>query len=342
MITGHGDDIFNYPDIRINFSSNVYNHFNHGPLFAHLASRLSSISNYPEPSQVRVERMIAEKLAMSCQKVMVTSGATEAIYLTAMAFRGSRTEILSPTFSEYADACRIHGHSVSFVGRLADINHQTEMVWLCNPNNPTGSVYNREELFSCIRRYPHTVYVIDASYSPFTFEPLITPSEAVSFSNVIMIHSMTKQYAVPGLRIGYITAPVALLNRIRAFQTPWSVNSMAQEAALYLLEHGDNYVLPVVELLRERERLAQTLIRCEGVDVYPSHTHILLCRLHDGTAVELKRRLAQDYGILIRDASNFHGLTPAHFRIAVQDKEENDELMAAMHEIIHSSHVSTH
>ena len=340
MITGHGDDIFNHPDIRINFSSNVYSHFNHESLFAHLASRLRLIQNYPEPSPARVERKISEKLNISFQEVMATSGAIESIYLVAMAFRDSRTMILSPTFSEYADACRTHGHSVSFVQSMEDITGQTETVWLCNPNNPTGTVLNREELLGCIRRCSQTVFVIDASYSPFTLEPLVTPAEAMSFPNVIMIHSMTKEFAVPGLRIGYITAPIALLQRIRAFQMPWSVNSLAQEAALYLLDHSEDYVLPVAELLRERERMAQVLSQGEGVDAYPSQTHILLCRLHHGTAAELKRHLAHDYGILIRNASNFHGLTPAHFRIAVQTSEENDELVAAIHEIIRSSHVS--
>ncbi len=271
MITGHGDDIFNHPDIRINFSSNVYSHFNHESLFAHLASRLRLIQNYPEPSPARVERKISEKLNISFQEVMATSGAIESIYLVAMAFRDSRTMILSPTFSEYADACllmgckeqenseyadacRTHGHSVSFVQSMEDITGQTETVWLCNPNNPTGTVLNREELLGCIRRCSQTVFVIDASYSPFTLEPLVTPAEAMSFPNVIMIHSMTKEFAVPGLRIGYITAPIALLQRIRAFQMPWSVNSLAQEAALYLLDHSEDYVLPVAELLRERER----------------------------------------------------------------------------------------
>ena len=118
MINGHGDDVFNYPDIRINFSSNVYNHFNHEPLFAHLARCLHSVKNYPEPSPVRVEQTVAAMLGISSRHVMVTSGATEAIYLVAQAFRGSRTAILSPTFAEYADACRVHGHRLCHVNGL--------------------------------------------------------------------------------------------------------------------------------------------------------------------------------------------------------------------------------
>ena len=338
MINGHGDDVFNYPDIRINFSSNVYNHFNHEPLFAHLARCLHSVKNYPEPSPVRVEQTVAAMLGISSRHVMVTSGATEAIYLVAQAFRGSRTAILSPTFAEYADACRVHGHRLCHVNGLAEWQGCSDMFWLCNPNNPTGTVLERDVLTDCIREHPDTVFVIDASYAPFTSEPLVSAAEAVALPNVVMIHSMTKEFAVPGLRIGYITAPETLTGRLRGLQMPWSVNSLAQEAALYLLAHRNQYALPLAALLQERERVAQALQQVGGIGVHPSDTHILLCRLLRGTAADLKQRLAQDHGILIRDASNFHGLTPAHFRIAVQTPAENDELVAAIKKTLSTGH----
>jgi len=324
MINGHGDDIFNHPGIRINFSSNVYNHFSHEKLFAHLADHFFLVGNYPEPSPVRVERRLAEQLGLLPEEVMVTNGATEGIYLIAMASQGGRTSIVAPTFSEYADACRMHRHEVRFVSSLQEITDYTDVAWLCNPNNPTGTVTDIETLRQHIRRLPDTVFVIDASYAPFTRQPLLSPTEAATLPNVIMIHSMTKEFAIPGLRIGYLTGPSPLLGRIRALQMPWSVNALAQEAALYLLAHRDDYRLPLDELMNERQRVAEALQHTGLIDVHPSQSHILLCRLRQGTAAQLKHRLATKDGILIRDASNFQGLTPAHFRIAVQSPEENN------------------
>lgn len=107
MLNGHGDDLQRYKNIRINFSSNVYNHFNHDGLFAHLAACLPRVVNYPEPAPVSLERKLASMLDLNPAEVMVTNGATEAIYLIAQAFQGAASSILQPTFAEYQDACRM-------------------------------------------------------------------------------------------------------------------------------------------------------------------------------------------------------------------------------------------
>ena len=144
-----------------------------------------------------------------------------------------------------------------------------------------------------------------------------------------MLHSMTKRFAVPGLRLGFLTAGDELLSTLRRRQKPWSIGSLAHEAALYLIAHAHDYVLPTAALVSEAQRMARALEATGLVDVHPTDSHILLCRLRHGTAADLKERLARR-GLLIRDASNFHGLTPAHFRIAVQSREEDDALLRAI------------
>ena len=327
MISGHGDDAYSYADVRLNFSSNVYNHFSHEGLFAHLAKRLNIVQHYPEPVPHTLETALAQRLGLETGSVMVTNGATEAIYLTALAFRGCTSAIIVPTFSEYSDACRLHGHKVTFVHRLDDIPPKTELVWLCNPNNPTGTVIPKERLLSFIQCHDSMLFVVDASYAPFTTKLLLTPSEAAALTNVIMIHSMTKEFAIPGLRLGYLTGSHQLLGQIGQGRMPWSVNGLAQEAGLYLLAHIEDYLLPLEMLLHERLRLGEALEASGVCDVMPSDTHILLCRLRDGSAAELKEHLVRQHGILIRDASNFEGLDSRFFRIAAQIPVENDELI---------------
>lgn len=330
MTDGHGDDIHRYDDIRINFSSNVYCHFNHDGLFEYLSRQMESIRNYPEPSQDTAAKAVAEAIHLQPEEVMVTNGATEGIYLTSLAFRRSLSAIVVPTFSEYADACLMHEHRIVCINSLDDIPQETHLAWICNPNNPTGRVHDKATLLQIVKSRPNTLFIIDASYAPFTRKPLISPTEAVSMPNILMLHSMTKEFAIPGLRLGYITANKSLLCKIRALQMPWSVNSMAQYACQYLLSHRQDYTLPLDMLLQERIRVSKAFEDCGMIETMPSDTHILLCRLKNAKASFLKDNLARNHGILIRDASNFAGLDDTYFRIAVQTPAENNQLINAI------------
>ena len=336
MIEGHGDDAYKYQGIKVNFSSNVYNHFCHEGLFCHLADKLDNVVSYPEPAPTHLEECLAMLLGLQKEEVCVTNGATEAIYLIAQTFRRSQSAILMPTFAEYRDACQIHEHKIRFIynSQLDNTCHLSpvtcQLLWLCNPNNPTGSVLDKDVLVQAIEKEPNTLFVIDASYAPFTEEPLLTAAEACQFPNVLMLHSMTKEYAIPGLRLGYITAHKNLLGEICRQRMPWSVNQVAIDAGFYLLAHSDEYNLPVHELMQERQRVAERLSALGCIEVWPSQTHILLCKLRIGKAAALKEYLATEHGLLIRDASNFVGLDDSFFRIAVQEKNENDTLIKAI------------
>ena len=322
MIQGHGDDRYRFQrEIRADFSSNVYSHVDLEPLKAHLRAHLDVIGRYPEPEPYTLEKALAVRLGIDPAAVCVTAGSTEAIYLIAHAFAGSRSTILQPTFSEYADACRLYGEN-----RAAE----RAIFWLCNPNNPTGTVIPKEQLIQAIEENPKTVFVIDQSYGFFTREPLLSAAEAVRYSNVIQLHSMTKRYAMPGIRLGYITASPALIERIRAVRMPWSVNALAIEAGLYLCAHPDMALIDLPALLTETQRLRDHLNAIPGLTAEPTQTHFFLCRLASVRASDLKQRLADDYGILIRDASNFEGLDEHCFRIATQTPDENDLLADAI------------
>ena len=334
MIDGHGDDSYKYArEITSNFSSNVYNKVDLSGLHAHLCERMASISAYPEPQPYTLEARLALRHHLAPAEVCATNGATEAIYLIAQAFRDTRTAILQPTFSEYADACRMHGHRLSSIYTLTDeLPEEVRMLWLCNPNNPTGEVCDKGFLMQYIEQHPLVCFVIDQSYEFFTLQPLFTAAEAAEYPNVLLLHSLTKRYAIPGLRLGYVTANAGLLQNLRLNRMPWSVNQLAIEAGLHLLKNGVPDAMDMPTYLQECARLGSALQALGGLEVWPTDTHFMLVRLRFGKASALKEYLANEHGMLIRDASNFEGMDETCFRIATQTPEENNRLVAAIGE----------
>lgn len=331
MIEGHGDDRYKYGHIRADFSSNVPAGIDHTALRVHLAAHLTDIGRYPEPEPYTLERELAAHLGLDPAQVVATNGATEAIYLAAhlMARQGGRSAIVEPTFAEYADACRIHGLEPEPVRDPFIPATGYSSLWCCNPNNPTGRIWERARLLAAIDARPETIFVIDQSYEAFTLKPVLSTVEAAARPNVILIHSMTKCYAVPGLRLGYLTASAALCERLRRLRMPWSVNVLAIEAGRFLLREGVGG-FSLEAMLTEAERLTEALRTMGVFRPLPTDTHFFLVETEYSTAAEIKEWLAREEGILIRNADNFHSLTPRHFRIAAQTHADNDLLIAAL------------
>ena len=345
MINGHGDDIHNYANVRINFSSNIYAGFSHQGLYEHLKKSMHLITSYPEPSPLSLEKSLAEFHGVSCNEIMVTNGATEAIYLIARAFHDYQPDIPQPTFSEYADACReattvpdafpsgsVASTTVPEAATVPDdlsSGRPSLLTWLCNPNNPTGHVIPKQRLLHDIASHPADIFVIDSSYAAYTDQDTPSALDIVSHDNAIMLCSMTKDYGVPGLRLGYIIANSRLLERVNSQRMPWSVNTLAIEAGKYLIAHCVEFQFPLATLLAERQRMEEEIHEI-GILTSHSDSHMLLCQLPNGSARELKDYLANHHGILIRDASNFPTLTQQHFRIAVQTPDDNNQLISAL------------
>ena len=179
----------------------------------------------------------------------------------------------------------------------------------------------------------HDLVVLDHSYENYTDEHIMSPRWGCRTPYSIQIHSMTKSYGIPGLRLGYITAHESLIARIRENLRPWSVSALAIEAGKFLLQHDELLCKPD---LQEAQRLAESLKNLWGIIVTPSQTNFMLCRLVHYTSAELKDYLAREHHILIRDCSNFRGLTHHYFRVASQTPEENDALVNAINQFITS------
>lgn len=318
MITGHGDDAYQYPGIVSDFSSNICAHAPHQRLMEHLTQKAGLISHYPEPEAWSLERLVAERYAIDPACVVVTNGATEAIYLVAQTFPMA-ANIPQPTFSEYEDACAMFPPATD--GR--------QSLWLCNPNNPTGSVLAEDMLEPLLESYD--LIVVDQSYEDYTPHDILSPRQAIRHEKIVQIHSMTKTYGVPGLRLGYITASASLARLLRMNLRPWSVSALAVECGLYLLQHDELRLKPD---FAEAQRLWHELNQLDGVSVRPTDTNFMLCHMDNHTAADLKDYLVREHGILIRDASNFRGLTPGHFRVATQTPAENDALVSAINQFL--------
>ena len=339
MIEGHGDDLYKYSSpITANFSSNLTNWIDPTPLKDYLHEHIGeAISIYPEPQPYTLESHIAETLGVQPGQVCVTNGATEAIYLIAQSFAGERSTVLQPTFSEYADACRIHGHHITSLFHLpknGKLPEALRMLWLCNPNNPTGEVQEKHTLLQLAENNSHVIFVIDQSYENFTLKPLLTTQEAVKRLNILQIHSLTKRYSMPGLRLGYLTGDSSLLHHLRTRRMPWSVNGVALMAGLFLMNHPEAMPFDLPGCLKETARLQSRLRQTGGVDVWDTDTHFMLARLRMGKASALKDYLAREHGILIRDASNFDGLDATYFRISTQLPQNNEQLIKAIQQWI--------
>lgn len=330
MIEGHGDDLWKYEGlVKYNFSTNIHSCFDHSKLMRVLAEAAASVESYPEPQPRRLENAVAEMVGCNGDEVFVSNGATDSIYTVAMNFAGKSSAILIPTFREYQDACAIHSHKITFITNLSELQPQHYLLWLCNPNNPTGNVIPAEILLEMAHNHPEKIFIIDQAYSDYTLLPTITPRQAADAGNIILLGSLTKRFAVPGLRIGYAIASAPLISSLKKWRMPWPLSGPSIAGALYLIKNRNEYNIDAESLHSEALRISDNL-RKMGIKVEPSDCNFILCKLPQGKAAEMKDRLVENYGILIRDASNFEGLTDAHFRIAAQDPSANNLLINAI------------
>jgi len=336
MLWGHGDErASGAKPIRANFSSNVRRDERLlEELRAHLFSNFSrSAGTYPEVCAESLAEAVAEHEGVKKENIFITNGATAAIYLLAQRYRGSASCVVIPTFSEYEDAALQHGHRLNFATREAFMQgaiSSGELLWLCNPNNPTGEVFPRTQLLGLIDRSPSQLHLIDTAYQELCDADPLRASDAVERENLLLVKSLTKVFPIPGLRLGYTVGPGERIRSLSGHCVPWSVNGLAIAAGQFLLPHRER----VVAAARE-ERLEAQRLRCEidGLAGFQSHstsTHFFLVEMKEPASAQLKTWLLEQDGLLVRDAANFRGLDRRFIRIAAQTPEENRWLVEAL------------
>lgn len=333
MLHGHGDDGYRYnQEIRADFSTNVWYGGEPSGLKEHLFAGWPAVNRYPEVLAENLGRKIALHHHLDAAGILVASGTTESIYLIAHAFKGHETTIVFPGFAEYEDACRMHDHRIQFLDwDEVDITTRfnSSLVFICHPNNPTGLLFDHLQVI--IQSNPATVFVIDEAFIDFTLSAPSLIGLTGEYANLIILRSLTKAFAIPGLRLGYIAASVPLIQKLTLYKMPWTVHTLAIEAGHFIFDNQAVNEIPLRQLLQDKEDFIRNLQQVP-VHTYRSHTHFFLAETACGTAGELKQYLLGQHGILIRDASNFRGLSSRHFRLATLSPSKNELLVAALHE----------
>ena len=304
--------------------------------------------HYPDSEAAELREALARHHGLVPEHICVANGSTELIYLMPRLVSGRRGLVIAPPFSEYARSLLREGWTVDYLDlspdggfslspealerRLAD---GYDLLFLGNPGNPTGKLITRGEiaaLFQLCRRHG-AFLVIDEAFIDFSEEESAKSLVAGTGGGVVL-RSLTKFYAIPGLRLGYAVGCREVIARLAALRAPWSVNTLAQAAGLASLADPAYAARTRGFIAAERERLAAGLTALPGLSVYPSAANYLLVRLGGGlTAGELAAGLLAAR-ILIRDCASFRGLDERFFRVAVRSREENDRLVDAVAELL--------
>ena len=307
-----------------------------------ISSRIADLAHYPDPDCTELVQVFCERYGALPDEVLMGNGSTELLFLLPQICGKMRALIPCPAYVDYARAAKIAGVAVEplllreeegFVPDLAEIGgllRGDELLFLGRPNNPTGRMVPAASVRDLALRHPGTLFVIDEAFADFApeAEPLIASGRP---ENVIILKSLTKFYAMPGLRLGAAVGTPELIRRLRDRMPPWSVNTLAQDAGEACLRDRD-YAAETLRFVGERRsELMAELGTLPGLFVYPGAANFLLIRSDRGDldAPEIARRLLAE-GIAVRDCANFMGLDRRFFRIAVRTAAENERLIQGL------------
>ncbi len=309
-----------------------------------LLSSFDRLVHYPDNEAVELKEALVRLHGIEATHIAVANGSTELIYLVPRLVGGRRGLIVAPPFSEYAKSLRRAGWEIDYLElkpeegfslSLASLEQRLsrgyEALFLCNPGNPTGKLVSLGDMADVIRlcRESGTFLVLDEAFMDFCEEES-AKRLVVEGGGGVILRSMTKFFAVPGLRIGYALAHESVVGEIAALREPWSVNTVAQVAGVASLADGDYRERTIRYVTGERDFLTAGLAAVPGLKPYPSAANYILIEILTGmSAAELQQRLLQEH-LLIRDCANFVGLSGRFFRVAVRTREENERLLAVL------------
>jgi threonine-phosphate decarboxylase len=227
------------------------------------------------------------------------------------------------------------GFELNVEGLLFTLTQGYDALYLCNPNNPTGILTAKEEMKRILTQTEREKvwFILDEGFIDFEEEESLK-REAETSTRLILLRSLTKFFALPGLRVGYMISNPEVIEKFRRKKEPWNVNTLAQIAAVESLRDNGYRSRTNKFIPQERDLLIQGLRSIPGFIPYPSAANYLLVQLHPSlnlTAAELREKLILR-GILIRDCNSFHHIGPYFFRIAVRSRKENRFLLKALHQ----------
>lgn len=304
-----------------------------------------AISCYPDSEATEFRQCLSQRLAVAPDNILAGNGAVELIRLIALTYfrNGDSVLILEPTFGEYEVACHIAGAEVfkqwvsadeGFAPRIKETvslirQRRPKGVFICNPNNPTGKYLSRREVEMILDTLRDGLLILDEAYIAF-IDGSWASIDLISRGNVVIVRSMTKDYALAGLRLGYAIASQEIITALRRVCPPWNVNVVAQKAGVIALGDKDYLERCQQEIRQAKQFLISQLCRI-GFTLVPSSTNFFLVRVGDANAFHTALLKC---GILVRDCTSF-GL-PEYVRIAPGTMPECQKLIATIQALKHN------
>lgn len=302
-----------------------------------ISASLEEITHYPDPDTSEFTQAISEYTGVGVESIVVANGTTELLYLLTRVIPAKRVLIPVPSYIDYVKASKLAELPVTtfelsekddFRLCIEDFKSQIQVddiVIVGTPNNPTGTICDRKDLLSLANGFPDTIFVFDEAFLDFIEERV---SLAGCASNIVTINSMTKLYAVPGLRVGYGVFPPELAALIRAALPPWTVNSLAQIVGAKALKDKKYQSETRIQCRELRIELEAGLKHLTELKCYDSSVNYILIKLKNGQDCSPLVDFCLDHGIMIRKCDNYNGLDASFIRVAVRTEKENALLLS--------------
>lgn len=349
----HGADINSAAELYgleadkiIDFSSNI-NPFIVESMDKIVAAGVENLQKYPDIKYRRLRKNIADYLRVEDSYIIPGNGATEIIYLLMRNLSG-RLAIINPTFSEYRKGAEIAGLSVvdfvmdwkkDFKLDLDEIyrrKDEFDSIFICNPNNPDGSVREIKKLLEFAEK-EGKLLIVDETFIEFADSEkdrsLVNMVE--KSKNLFIIRAVTKFFGIPGIRLGYgISSNRELLQKMYDEKEPWTINSFADSASDFIFK-DDEYIRKSKEYFsKERICMINEINKIDGIKAFNSDANFILVRFENRNVLDVKENLLKRAGLLIRDASNFIGLDSSFARVAIKNHEQNTVLVDALRSVL--------
>jgi threonine-phosphate decarboxylase len=315
-----------------------------------LKKHTGAILHYPDHDARDFVRELARYHRIPDKNILAGNGSTELIFLIPRIIKPKKVLVVVPTFSEYETSIRLAGGNVCYYRTteqeqftiqpqklLKELRKGYDALYICNPNNPTGVLTPKNVLKDIVRTAQKlsTAVIIDETFVDFN-ENQSLKHEVKLFDNIYILRSMTKFFALPGLRAGYLISSPDNIKKLKAGQEPWTMNALAQQAGIASLRDKE-YIRRSLDYMKEaRREFAAALNTVPCLEIFESRANYLLVKLHDPAALtvaELYEKLLQEK-IIIRKCDTFQGMGDKFFRIAVKKKSENKKLAEKLREIL--------
>jgi L-threonine-O-3-phosphate decarboxylase len=296
------------------------------------------LERYPDREALALRRLLGHQYNVPLEHILVGNGSAEVLWLVALAFLrpGDAVLIVGPTFGEYARAATLMGAQVHYWTALPEDNFTVRpeavlrslqqwhprLVFVCNPNNPTGTYLAPDAIAGWARACPQTLFVVDEAYLPFAADAASVLATAAA--NLLVLRSMTKAHALAGVRLGYAVGHPEVIGVLTKVRPPWNVNALAQAAGIAALHDQAHLTRTLAQVAQAKGALVRGL---HALDLTPVHstTHFFLIKVGNATAL---RQALLRHGVQVRDCASF-GL-PEYIRVATRRPEENARLLAAL------------